>query len=140
MSAFWPFASPEETVASTLNPNARAFTPLNPNAKEFTPQQQSCQRGSPDPESRNSLKESHSSNQESRNSHHESHSSNQEAHSSNQESRIFHQESQKCSTPDIRLDPPSPGDSSARTPDNTLGLKPVAERKVRFRFLSPMNK
>ena len=109
VSAFWPFAAPEEAVSSTLNPNARAFTPLNPNAKEFTPQQQTCQRGSPT--------YPHSLHKESHNSHKESHES--------------HKESQKCSTPDIRLDPPPADESSARTPDNTLGLKPVAERKVR---------
>ena len=36
---------------------------------------------------------------------------------------------QKCSTPDIRLDPPPSDESCVRTPDNVVGLKPVAERK-----------
>ena len=44
VSNFWPFATgldPASSGCSTLNPNARSFTPfaLNPDAKEFTPQQ-----------------------------------------------------------------------------------------------------
>ena len=94
VSNFWPFAAVAASslpAGSTLNPNARSFTPfvLNPDAKEFTPKQSEGQM-----------------------------------------------QGQKCSTPDIRLDPPSPSDeSSVRTPDNNA-LGECCQMAKFDRFLS----
>ena len=104
VSNFWPFAAAAAAsslpAGSTLNPNARSFTPfvLNPNAKEFTPKQSKGQM--------------------------------HKGHKSQKCSTEGLMKGQKCSTPDMRLDPPPPSDESCvRTPDNVVGLKPVAERK-----------
>ena len=108
VSNFWPFAAAPDAGSSnsTLNPNARSFTPsaaaaLNPNAKEFTPKEPS-----PQPVLSNS-----------------------------QSTSLAKQQpiSDSCSTPDIRLDSCDEASSVVRTPENALlggsGLKPVAERK-----------
>ena len=107
VSNFWPFAAAPDAGSSnsTLNPNARSFTPsaaaaLNPNAKEFTPKEPS-----PQPVLSNS-----------------------------QSTSLAKQQpiSDSCSTPDIRLDSCDDASSAVRTPENALlgsGLKPVAERK-----------
>ena len=110
VSNFWPFAAAPDAGSSnsTLNPNARSFTPsaaaaaaLNPNAKEFTPKE-------PSP---------------------------QPVLSNNQSTSLAKQQpiSDSCSTPDIRLDSCDEAPSVVRTPENALlggsGLKPVAERK-----------
>lgn len=96
---FWPFAAVPAMSASS--------TPLNPNACSFTPFALNPHAKEFTPKQ-----------------------SCQDEEGQMQGQQRAGQGQQKCSTPVIMLDPPSSDESSSvRTPDNTLSLRPVAERK-----------